>query len=84
MKTSADHITNEHAPAHPGAVDMNEPIYDGKWGYTTEAEKQALVASIQHAEQEYEEGKGIRADSAYWKARQERLIKELKAEGVPD
>ena len=38
MKAPAEHISTKHAPADQGTADMNAPVYNGKWGYTTEAE----------------------------------------------
>ena len=82
MKTPADHTVTEHAAADPGAVNMHAPIYDGTWGYTTEAEKQALIASLDQADRDYEGSRTIRVDEAYWKAREKRLKKEAKARGL--
>ena len=82
MKTSAEHISTERAPAGPGAADMNTPIYDGKWGYTTEAEKQALITSLDQADRDFETGKAIRADNAFWEAELHDLANEAKKRGL--
>ena len=83
MKLSAEHTAHqEHAPADLEAVDMHAPIYDGKWGYITEAEKQALITSLDQADHDYEHGKAIRADDTYWEARQKRLKEDAKARGL--
>jgi hypothetical protein len=85
MKTPAEHTAHQdHTPVDVGAIDMHEPIYDGKWGYTTEAEKQALIASLDQAERDLEDGKDMPFDHPVWKAEREQIIKELKAEGIPD
>ena len=44
---------------------MNTPIHDGRLGYTTEAEKQALIVSLEQAEKDYEDGKWIDADTVF-------------------
>lgn len=82
MKTSAEHISTERTPADPGAVNINAPIYDGKWGYTTEAEKQALIASLDQADRDFEVGKAIRADNAFWEAELNDLANEAKKRGL--
>ena len=84
MKTSVEHTDcQETSSADPRPMDRHVPIYSGKWGYTTEAGKQALIASIEQAERDYDAGKAVRMDADYLKIRREGLIKQLKAEGIP-
>lgn len=84
MKTPVEHTPYRETPsADPRLMDRHVPIYSGKWGYTTEAGKQALIASIEQAERDYDAGKAVRMDADYLKIRREGLIKQLKAEGIP-
>ena len=84
MKTSVEHTDyRETPPADPRPMGRHVPICSGKWGYTTEAEKQALIASIEQAERDYDSGKAVRMDADYLKIRRDGLIKQLKAEGMP-
>ena len=84
MKTSVEHAAyRETSSADPHPVDRYAPVYSGKWGYTTEAEKQALIDSIEQAERDYDAGKAVRMDGDRLKIRREGLIKKLKAEGIP-
>ena len=82
MKAPAEHISTKRAPADQGAADMNAPVYDGKWGYTTEAEKQALIASLDQADRDLEDGKAIRADNAFWETELNDLANEAKKRGL--
>ena len=84
MKTSVEHTACQETPsAGPHPVDRHAPIYSGKWSYTTEAEKQALIDSMEQAERDYDAGKAVRMDADHLKIRREGLIEKLKAEGIP-
>ena len=71
-------ISAEHTATAQKAVDIHTPVYDGRLGYTTEAEKQALSASIEQAEKDYEDGKWIDANQVFDRliAQGETLMKE--------
>ena len=77
-------ISAEHTATAQEAVDMHTPIYDGRLGYTTEAEKQALIASIEQAEKDYEDGKWIDADQVFDRlmAQGEKLMKEQEKQKI--
>ena len=65
MKTPAEQTVPEQTPAEPGTMDMHTSIHDGRLGYATEAEKQALIVSLEQAEKDYEDGKWIDADTVF-------------------
>ena len=69
MKATANPL--DHTLTEPAAPTDSARTCSGEWGYTTQAGKQELFASIDQAEKDFDDGKAIDGKAVFAELREE-------------